>query len=264
MAKRAAKALPNPIASVQTVLQPPPPDPDAPLPQTEFIWPVYASATLAGLAVLIPFPIVDAVIEEVFRRRIVGDIAAYNRKPVAPTTRALLNRRSSNWLTGCLLLPFRAVIYLFRDIFRTVLYALTIADATQRVGEYWHRAFLVNYALQKGYLIEGDGEAAAAEAIRRTLKETTTSPLLQLAQELIARFKGTFMRVVTYVRFARRRENQATVAAATEEIATAWSNYRGYWLTVAAKYDGLYESALLQIAAQRAAAEAQRDEAGHA
>lgn len=263
MAKRkAAKPLPNPISSVQAALQPPPPPADATLPQTDFVLPVYLSATLAGLAVLIPIPVVDAIIEEIFRRRLVSDISAYNRQPIPPSTASLLNRRSSNLLAGCLLLPFRAIIYLFRDIFRTVLYALTVADATQRVGEYWHRAFLVNYALQKGHLVVGDSEHAAAAAIRQTLRTTTTSPLLQLAQELVARFKGTFARVRTYIPFARRQGEGPRVAAATEEIATAWRNYRGYWLTVARQYDALYDEQRLLIEARRAAAQDAPDSSG--
>jgi len=42
---------------------------------TEFDWIIYADATFAGLALLLPIPFVDGLIEAYFRRRMPGDIA---------------------------------------------------------------------------------------------------------------------------------------------------------------------------------------------
>jgi hypothetical protein len=41
---------------------------------TDFDWLVYADATFAGLAILLPFPFVDSWLEGYFRRRMPGDI----------------------------------------------------------------------------------------------------------------------------------------------------------------------------------------------
>ncbi|HMR66443.1 MAG TPA: hypothetical protein PKE64_20720, partial [Anaerolineae bacterium] len=42
---------------------------------TDFDWGVYADATMAGLAVLVPIPILDWLLEEIFRRRMPQAIA---------------------------------------------------------------------------------------------------------------------------------------------------------------------------------------------
>lgn len=221
-------------------------------PQTDFILPVYFDATLAGLAVLIPLPFVDAIIERYFSRRMVRDIAAYNHKTVSNTTILILNRRESNWLAGCLMLPVRLITYLLKDLLRTLLYALTVADAAERLGQYWHRAFLTNYAMQQGHLEPPAHPQVAAAAIQATIDGVTASPLLQLAQEIVAQGRARFTNVLTFVRLARRKGDQAQVEATAKRIATAWSNYSGYWLSVAARYDAIYASLL---ARQRAAAQ---------
>lgn len=218
-------------------------------PQTDFILPVYFDATLAGLAVLIPLPFVDAIIERYFSRRMVRDIAAYNHKTIHNTTIMILNRRESNWIAGCLMLPIRLVIYLLKDLLRTLLYALTVADAAQRLGQYWHRAFLINYSMQRGHLDPPAHPQVAAAAIQATIDGVTASPLLQLAQEIVAQGRARFMNVLTFVRLARRKGDQAQVEATAQRIATAWSNYSGYWLSVAARYDEIYEALLARHAA---------------
>ena len=132
---------------------------------TAFDWAVYADATFAGLAVLIPIPVVDFIVEEYFRRRMPRDIAARNGRTLHPGLVIRLNRRrADNQLLGCLLLPLRLVFYLFRNIFRTVLYALSVVDAADNLGYYWHRAFLINYAVRRGHL---DDPATAATRHRR-------------------------------------------------------------------------------------------------
>lgn len=213
---------------------------------TEFIWQVYADATLAGAAKLIPIPLVDLVVEEYFRRRMPRDIAAYNGRILSQRTLLELNRRPrSNPLLGCLLLPFHAVIYLFKDIFRTVIYVMTVADASERLGHYWHRAFLLNYAMSRGDLDTAERTKLAQVAIERAMAEATTSPLQQLAQQVVITWKSQLVRLRTYVRYARNKTETERLARAHNTMATAWGNYREYWLTVAAKYDNAYASAEL-------------------
>lgn len=230
-------------------------------PQTDFIWQVYADATLAGVAKLIPIPLVDVVIEEYFRRRMPRDIASYNGRKISQGILLRVNRRrSGNPLMGCLMLPFRLVLYLFRDILRTVLYALTVADAAENLGYYWHRAFLLNYAIQQGQLDDVNRAALATAAMDRTLDEVTTSPIEQLAQQVIINWKRQLVRVRTYVRFARNRAESQRLQEAKNTMATAWGNYSDYWLQVAEHYDETYASALLyeQVKLRPAAGEASR------
>jgi hypothetical protein len=215
---------------------------------TDFNWPVYADATLAGLAVLIPIPIVDFVVEEYFRRRMPRDIAALNDRRLSTRLVVALNRRrDQNRLVGCLLLPFRAIMYLFRNIFRTVLYALSVVDAADNLGYYWHRAFLINYALLRGHLDEEVTAVTAVDALQQTLSELTTNPLTQLAQQILAIWGKHVMRLRTFIRFARKNEQSEDMVAARDEMAVAWSSYRGYLLQVAGRYERTYLTRLLPL-----------------
>ena len=48
------------------------------------------------------------------------------------------------------------------------------------------------------------------------------------------------MRLRPFIRFARKQEESEQMVAAREQIATAWSSYRGYLLQVAARYERTY------------------------
>jgi hypothetical protein len=234
MAKTKAEKTPAPRRAERSV------------PQTEFVWQVYADATLAGVAKLVPIPFVDVAIEEYFRRRMPRDIAWYNGRVLPePIMRQVNRRRSSNPLMGCLMLPFKAITYLLRDILRTVLYALTVADAAENLGYYWHRAFLLNYAIQQGHLDDNAHTQPAMAAIDRTLSEVTTSPVLQLAQQVIINWKRQLSMVRTYVRYARGKADPQRVQEVKDTMSTAWGDYSEYWEQVADTYDNAYESARL-------------------
>jgi len=208
---------------------------------TAFDWAVYADATFAGLAVLIPIPVVDFIVEEYFRRRMPRDIATRNGRVFSTALIIQLNRRrTDNQLLGCLLLPIRVVFYLFRNIFRTVLYALSVVDASNNLGYYWHRAFLINYALRRGHFDHEATARPAVDALHQTLSELTTDPLTQLAQEILATAGKQVMRLRPFIRFARKKEESEQMVAAREQIATAWGSYRGYLLQVAARYERTY------------------------
>lgn len=226
-------------------------------PQTGFNWRIYGSATLAGLAVLIPIPFVDAALEIFFRRRMAIDIARHNNRTLSTSAAAMLSQANPNWVVGCLLLPFRAILYLFKDLFRTILYALTVADATERVSEYWYRAFLINYAIQRGDIDPPDGARVASAAIRDTLKGVTTSPLRQLAQELISRGRGQFARLRTFIPFVRNRDRQP-VQEVEAEIETAWADLEGYLISVAVRYDDAFDRQRAEADARAAELQAQR------
>lgn len=208
---------------------------------TAFNWAVYADATLAGVAVLIPIPVVDFLAEEYFRRRMPRDLAALNNRTLPTGLVVRLNlRRSGNPLMSCLLLPFRALLYLFRNIFRTIIYALSVVDAADNLGYYWHRAFLINYALRRGHLDHEATAVTAIDALQQTLSELTTNPLTQLAQQILAIWGRSVLRLRSFIRFARKKEESASMIAAREEMANAWSSYRGYLLQVAARYERTY------------------------
>ena len=170
---------------------------------------------------LIPIPVADTIVEEYFRRRMPRDIAASSGRILHPVLVIQLNRRrTDNRLLGCLLLPVRVVFYLFRNIFRTVLYALSVVDAADNLGYYWHRAFLINYAVRRGHLDDPATAALAIAALQQTLSELTTNPLTQLAQEILAISGKQVMRLRPFIRFARKQEESEEMVAARKQIAT--------------------------------------------
>ncbi len=132
---------------------------------TDFDWLIYADATFAGLAILIPIPFVDALLEEYFRRRMPRDIARRRGRTLSPAVLRTINRRRrEGCLAGCLMMPLDLIIYVLRNLYRTVVYVLSVVDASNKLSLYWHRAFLLDYLIGRGHL---DSLAQAAPAAAR-------------------------------------------------------------------------------------------------
>jgi hypothetical protein len=207
-------------------------------PETAFNWSIYRDATLAGLAVLIPIPLLDALFEQFFRRRMPGSIArARGRKLPAETTR-LLNR----W--GCspaalLLFPLWLLFWLLKRLSKKILYFLTVKDAADTLNYYWHRAFLLDYMLGAGHLDDVNQARRAEQALSRTLAEVRESPLSTLARQVV----GQTRRVLRSL-FAILRRGQETeeLAAGRRTMAQTWSRSQDYLDSVAAHYQAAYDS----------------------
>ncbi|MCZ7528391.1 MAG: hypothetical protein M5U14_19695 [Acidimicrobiia bacterium] len=82
--------------------------------------------------------------------------------------------------------PIWLTLLLLKRIFRTILYFLTIKEASDLLSLYWHRAFLLDYMCKEGYLRDEETAVIAAEALRDILDRITTSPLNQLARQVLA------------------------------------------------------------------------------
>ena len=214
---------------------------DAPRPArrvpTEFDWIIYADATFAGLSLLLPLPFVDSLIETYFRRRMPRDIARRRGRALPGQSIRAVNRQRATLFPGCLLWPVQAIIYLIRNIWRTVLYVLTIVDASEKLSYYWHRAFLLDYAIGRGDLDQRARAELAATALHRVLETTQTSPLLNLAQEIVAEARqrlGALARAI-FGWLRRRKSSEAGQAAST--IAAHWAEFRDYLIALADRYD---------------------------
>jgi len=158
---------------------------DAPPP---FDWRVFADATCAGLAVLIPLPLVDLVFEAVFRRRMPGAIARARGRTLAPELRRQLGRGGETPLSlaGCLSLLGKAVLYVLTRIWRKLIYILAVKDSVTAVSRYWHRAFLVDHMLQAGHLEPAVDTELALRVFRQTMRATDPGPLTGLAKLTVA------------------------------------------------------------------------------
>lgn len=218
---------------------------------TDFDWLVYADATFAGLAILIPIPFVDALLEEYFRRRMPRDIARRRGRTLSPAVLRIVNRRRGDGcLAGCLMLPLELIIYVLRNLYRTVVYVLSVYDASEKLSHYWHRAFLLNYMIGRGHLDNTDRAHMAALALHRTLETTRTSPMLNLATELIEfarhRIRGLLR---AFYRFVRRKEETAEVKRARASIASQWAEFRDYLIDLAGRYEAMYETVRKELEA---------------
>ncbi len=211
-------------------------------PQTEFDWAIYANATFAGLAVLIPIPIIDWLFEEFFRRRIPGSIAKRRGHELSPVIIRILNKYQRD---GCLkslwLLPVKLTVELIKRISRKILYFLTIKEATDKVSYYWHQAFLVDYALLANCLKNEDEEGAeiARQAIADVLETITTSPLLQLSQRVTTSTRHILR---TLLQKVRSGDEDDLIEEKKSQMVKYWGDFAEYFEALAGQYDQTYQA----------------------
>lgn len=210
-------------------------------PNTAFDWAIYADATLAGLAILIPIPLVDWAFEEFFRRRIPAAIARHQGRTLAPEIKSKLNQSSDSCLTSCLALPVKLIFELIKRISRKLLYFLTIKEAADKVSLYWHRAFLIDYMLSVGDLEREESAQVARQALEQVLDKATTSPLTHLARQVT----GGTRHILRTLRRARRGTEDEMIQQKKSQIAQHWADFEEYLKTLAADYDRVYQMMLL-------------------
>jgi hypothetical protein len=202
-------------------------------PRIGFDWPIYADATLAGLATLIPLPLIDLFFEWLFRRRMPGAIARRNGRQLPPQAIQRLNRGRFGCWPGCFMWPVTLVIQFIKRLYRTVLYFLTVKAAADRLSYYWHRAFLLDYMIRRGDLDDAAQAELATAALEQVLAHTAASPITQLAQQIVS---GTSHALRAAWRWLRRRED-AAVDAARETMARSWTDFSGYLAQTAQAYE---------------------------
>ncbi|MBK7897136.1 MAG: hypothetical protein IPJ90_20085 [Anaerolineaceae bacterium] len=199
----------------------------------KFEWAIYVDATLAGLAILIPIPLVDVLFEWIFKRRMPQAIARRNGRTLSPDTVRQLNRSNFSCL-GCLLWPLELVWLLLKRTYRTILYFLTVKEATDKLSYYWHRAYLLNKMVERGDLDHQENAALAAQALHQVLESVTTSPLTQLAQEVIGNVRHILR---SSWRWLRRKQEDEMMARTRSQMATAWRDLSGYFAQIGAQYE---------------------------
>lgn len=199
----------------------------------KFDWAIYVDATLAGLAILIPIPLVDVLFEWIFKRRMPQVIAKRNGRTLLPETVQQINQSNFS-CTGCLLWPLQLVWLLLKRTYRTILYFLTVKEATDKLSYYWHRAYLLDKMIARGDLDNREEAALAAEALHQVLESITTSPLTQLAQEVIGNVRHI---VRSSWRWLRRKQEDEMMSRTRSQMATAWRDLSGYFAQVGAEYD---------------------------
>jgi hypothetical protein len=198
-------------------------------------WQVLADATFAGLSPLVPLPFLDLVLEAYFRRRLPRTIARLRRVDVHPDLLAALGRGEPLLdLRGCLLVPFKLVVWVLKRIFRKLVYVLAVADAATKLGEYWHRAALVDHLMRSGVL-EQDA-VRALDLFARVLDEADTSPILGVAREMVA----TTHRALRMLLRARRDPDAPQTAVQERVLQANWGRVEQSFEEVRASFDAAW------------------------
>lgn len=213
-----------------------------PKPRTEFDWAIYAYATAAGLSVLIPIPVVDWLFEEFFRRRIPGSIAKRRERVLPAEVISELNRGSGEGgcLKSCVALPIWAVWELIKRLSRKILYVLTVKEASDKISLYWHQAFLMDYMLLQGHLETAESATVARQSMGKLLAGFTTSPLHNLAAQVIAGSRHIFWTLRNF----RRGNDDELMEQTQANMKQHWADYAGYFRALAALYDQTYQEQL--------------------
>jgi len=208
-----------------------------PKPCTDFDWAVYDTPTLAGLAPLIPFPLVDWIFEEYFRRRIPRSIARHRRTELPPEAVRILNREQG-CASACLSLPIEIVVELIKRTLKKIFYFLSVKTATDRISRYWHRAFLIDCMILQGHLADAESARIARQAMNRALDEVSTSPMLSVARRVVSNTRHAFR----ILRRARRGKEDEEIREKRSIIRRHWDEFRDHLTALASRYHTYYKT----------------------
>ena len=201
-----------------------------------FDWSLYADATFAGLAVLVPLPVLDWLLERFFRRRMAPAIARRHGQVLPPPVRAELAGAQRSCVASCLGLLVGATIGLVKRISRKLLYVLTIKDATDQLSFYWQRAFLLDHMIAAGHLESPESARLARLAMEQVLA-SSPSPFRGLAQQVIAGSRHILRTLLT----ARNGREDDVVRRTEARMRQDWSTFAEYLAALAARYDQVYQ-----------------------
>ena len=136
-------------------------------------------AVLVGLTPLIPVPLLDDVVKNYFRRRMVRSLAASAGRTLdEQELDALASERERGCLTGCL---FTALVYPVKAIFRKVFYFLEIKRAVDLASRTYHFGYVISYALRPreggASPLDLHGAKAVNEAAQQACLEAPIKPV---------------------------------------------------------------------------------------
>lgn len=136
-------------------------------------------AVLTGLTPLIPIPLLDDVVKDYFRRRLLRSLAAESGRALGEEELgALAAERERGCLAGCLL---AALVYPLKAVFRKIFFFLEVKRAADLTSRTYHFGYLARYALARRAggpsAVELCGARAVGEAIEAVCREAPIKPL---------------------------------------------------------------------------------------
>lgn len=207
-------------------------------------WQIYADATCAGLAVLIPLPFVDIAFETVFRRRIPATIARVRKRELAPDVRRKLGRGLDGplVLSGCISIGLATVKYVLRRIWRKIIYLFAVKDAAAALTEYWHRAFLIDHMVRAGHLDPEADTDLALQVSTGVLRDIDPSPLMGIARQTVANVQHVFRLLIR----ARRLGATVVTRSLGELLSSHWAVAEESLQETVSLYNERYRIAVLR------------------
>jgi hypothetical protein len=181
-------------------------------------------AVLVGLTPLIPVPLLDDVVKNYFRRRMVRGLASSaGRNLSEKELNALASERERGCLTGCL---FAVLVYPVKAIFRKVFYFLEIKRAVDLASRTYHFGYLVTYALQPrangASALDLYGAKAVNEAAQAACREAPIKPVEAAIGSTFRKsnnvLRGAAALLAGSLRRITGRAQAARVAEAIEEV----------------------------------------------
>ena len=136
-------------------------------------------AVLVGLTPLIPVPLLDDVVKNYFRRRMVRALAASAGRTLdEKELDALASEAERGCLTGCL---FTVIVYPLKAIFRKVFYFLEIKRAVDLASRTYHFGYVISYALRPreggASALDLYGAKAVNEAAQAACRDAPIKPV---------------------------------------------------------------------------------------
>jgi hypothetical protein len=177
---------------------------------------------LTGLTPLIPVPLVDDLVKNYFRKRLVRSLAASAGRALSEEELdALAAEQGGGCLGGCL---GAVLVYPLKAVFRKLFYFLEWKRAADLTSRTYHFGYLVGHALRQradgASPLDLRGARAVGEAIEAVCREAPIKPLEAAVGGTFRKSKGVLSGAAALLTKALKREpaRPAEVAAAVERV----------------------------------------------
>ncbi|MBV8859697.1 MAG: hypothetical protein JOZ02_22380 [Acidobacteria bacterium] len=179
-------------------------------------------ALLTGLTPLIPVPLVDDLVKNYFRKRLVRSLAASAGRALGEEELdALASERGGGCVRGCV---GTVLVYPLKAIFRKIFYFLEWKRAVDLTSRTYHFGYLVGHALRRREgapsLLDAHGARAVSEAIDAVCREAPIKPLESAIGGTFRKSKGVLRAAAALLSRSLRRQppRPERVAEAIESV----------------------------------------------
>lgn len=180
-------------------------------------------AALAGIGAIIPIPFVDDLVVRSVKRRMVRRLARLHGLELPPVRVQQLSGTVPERGLGCLWRAtvgflVKLVVKILRRIFRTLLFWLTVKDATDAFSRTFHEGWLVESALRASGPDVVERAPAVRTALEAVLREIDTRPFERAVKGAFRQSGGLLRRAAAALtRRARTEPEDATATAGADE-----------------------------------------------